>query len=616
MARCLFSLAVLLGLSPMVMAQYGLIKIDLNQVDFADLANFHGGGTGGKPPPNPGPGPGGKFPDKIAPKDPLTKTEDGVWIFGFFELRSALEKKELLKFQPDAKNKGPSFVRIDHSRWGKDVYFYTPMLANVEQKYLDKKKLIDEFRTRNSTAKNVDEIIRLANWALTHGLYREFDNSMSSLKNSGAGRLAYERFVQLRAEFKKPPTAEMQFANLNQLNVNGYRTIDSPEGHYRVYYKPSPELTEASLKWRLARMEETFANFYYWFALQENVPLPARPATKLAVIIENSLDFPKQLKEWGVPPGGRDGFTFRPEALTVLTTKPQGDVYQYLDRNLTPVRLTMRLPVDDLLRGVSPTGVKIWEREDVQKNQLNVAMIQSLTVLQKVMEDEVLTAAINRECTRQLAAASGLLARNVAVPEWVQHGATSFFSLPPASLHPNFGLPRDEYLTTLKNLRGKMRPDKTAEKSAEILLNLVSDNYYQWAHNDLRILNQLEKKGLQAKERRELLTKARESHELAQAASWSLIYYLAVQRKMHYLSRYADQLNQLPRNAIILPNTLQNCFGKAFDLMDDKVPSRIDNAKLQRFAEDWFTYMTESVSPGCVELEAFINPPPPEKETK
>ena len=73
-SRTRFAFSVLIGLTPLAMAQYGVIKVDLNQVSFADLLN-PGGGGGGKIPVK-------GFPGKeigIKQMDPLASTEgDGL----------------------------------------------------------------------------------------------------------------------------------------------------------------------------------------------------------------------------------------------------------------------------------------------------------------------------------------------------------------------------------------------------------------------------------------------------------------------------------------------------------------------------------------------------------
>ena len=72
--------------------------------------------------------------------------------------------------------------------------------------------------------------------------------------------------------------------------------------------------------------------------------------------------------------------------------------------------------------------------------------MQTLALLQKVLEDDMEETTISRECTRQLLGATELLARNVAAPEWLQSGLLTFFEIPPNSLYPNFGQFRDPLL--------------------------------------------------------------------------------------------------------------------------------------------------------------------------
>ena len=98
-----------------------------------------------------------------------------------------------------------------------------------------------------------------------------------------ADRDAVKNYHEVKANMKKAPTEEAPFLGKlpAELTAEEYKSMVSPEGHYRIYFKwpnpPTPDFTAEGLKWRLARMEETFSNFFSWFALQEKVVPPLPP---------------------------------------------------------------------------------------------------------------------------------------------------------------------------------------------------------------------------------------------------------------------------------------------------------------------------------------------------
>ena len=370
------------------------------------------------------------------------------------------------------------FYQVKHHRWGNNAYFVFPKSSVIEAKYLDKPKLRDEYFTKSRAAKEPDDYLRLAYWCLRHCMYKEMDIAMSMMKKDGADA---------------PGLPELQPHQGGTEEAAGRRHAvrrrRRPEGqglpHHRQPRRPLPHLLHTPGA-RLRNQSEMAAE-PDGGGVPEFLPL-VRPAGKraapgLARVSANRdcghpADFATRLKEAGVPPQD-DGYTLREEGLVLLTSRPTGDPCHYLETNLSPMRPRLGLALDDLLKGPVTSGL----------DNTSLKMMQTLTVLQKVNEDEAMTLAISQECTRQLIGATGLISRNVAAPEWIQRGLVSFFETPPRSLYPNFGLPRGSYLDTIKALHRSIRPGKKdSPKSGDFLLNTVSDNYFRQAAADLRLL--------------------------------------------------------------------------------------------------------------------------------
>src|SRR6185437_3746673 len=84
---------------------------------------------------------------------------------------------------------------------------------------------------------------------------------------------------------------------------------------------------------------------------------------------------------------------------------------------------------------------------------VNIAEAQMLSLMLKALEQEAELATVSHEVSRQLLFASGLLPRNVAVPEWALFGVGSFFETPLQSPWPTIGAPSPYYLPRWRELQ-------------------------------------------------------------------------------------------------------------------------------------------------------------------
>src|SRR5438132_799386 len=81
-----------------------------------------------------------------------------------------------------------------------------------------------------------------------------------------------------------------------------------------------------------------------------------------------------------------------------------------------PKETQVFVTINDLVSG------KIWDRPGAKQNPANIAILQTLALVQKILEEESERTTITHEGTRQLLAASGVLPRSVQAPDWVQYG--------------------------------------------------------------------------------------------------------------------------------------------------------------------------------------------------
>ena len=208
----------------------------------------------------------------------------------------------------------------------------------------------------------------------------------------------------------------------------------------------------------------------------------------------------------------------------------------------------------------------------------------TLALLTKALEDESARASVSQDATRQLLFASGLLPRNVTVPEWVQFGVGSFFETPPHAPWPSPGGLSTLYVPIFRaELSGNGQkfegdPYKTMRK-------IVTDGYFR------------ELKPEDLKKKSKELVKAR-------AATWSLMYFLA-KRRLGNLERYFQLLGEMPRDLELDEKTLWECYARACDAYDPKT-KQVDEAKLGNLAAEWQGYVMGEEF-GTPEEEALVD---------
>jgi hypothetical protein len=171
--------------------------------------------------------------------------------------------------------------------------------------------------------------------------------------------------------------------------------------------------------------------------------------------------------------------------------------------------------------------------------------------------------------------------RNVQIPEWMVEGLAAFFEAPNGAIFPTVGMPSCDHLISFKHLQklkklplpseipGRDVPDVYF---SEVLNKVVSDSYF-------RVARQRTKETQDRRDDEDAQRPVREAWETARSTSWAFIYFLDQERKLHYLFRYGEELNKLPRDMDLNDSVLQGCFAKAFDMTDNKQ---------KKMARDWF----------------------------
>src|SRR5262249_26026184 len=119
---------------------------------------------------------------------------------------------------------------------------------------------------------------------------------------------------------------------VEQLTREDYRPVISELGHYNLLTNIKGASGDASVQRRLARMEDTYQGFFYWFALKGR-PLPL-PNHRLVPTPRDtragSKEFESKRAFFDQVPMVADGFTARRDNVVVMASTRQDEAYRVL----------------------------------------------------------------------------------------------------------------------------------------------------------------------------------------------------------------------------------------------------------------------------------------------
>lgn len=415
----------------------------------------------------------------------------------------------------------------------------------------------------------------LADWCLTHGLTDKIPSLIDSAAKIDPKHPIVLTFKRVKTLVEKPLPDHPEALLWRERLGNNYKiaksSIPDPsdpnkslDGHY-VLVHDSPSTSLEGVKRRLDRLEEVFRGFYYWFALRGRVL--ELPKTKLlAFLVDDRASFEAQHKQvFDSVPMESDGYHVKRDNIAVFSSRRLDEVYEGL-LNITKGFATTWDATSLLNGGGFNRG----------PNQIETGRAQTLTLLQRLLEEEAEVNSVTHEGIRQLLAAvavegssTPLLPRAVESPWWVQFGMASFFETPKGAFWQGMTGPNWTYLRKYQEMENAKDPSKKLDKAEEALRNVVTDGYYRRA-------SEIKDKDLAAK-----------AHLKARTMTWSLTYFLA-QKRLDGLLAYFEELGNLPRDLEFDDEVLLDVFAKAFNCMDNGKPNA---ARLDQLAREWYQYI-------------------------
>lgn len=259
--------------------------------------------------------------------------------------------------------------------------------------------------------------------------------------------------------------------------------------HYTLMYFNQGQTNPDDVNRRLRLLERNLKAFYLWHALQ-GVALPPPAQRLLAVMADRPSDMPRLRDALDGLPMNSDAFYSPQHDLLVLSPE------RLDDNGKTFVNLVQASYKEGWDRERMATGKGLTV--PAGKTADDVKRISTLAVVDKVLEEEADHAAVSREGSRQLYVASGLLPRNVHLPEWLESGAAAFFQKPkgPVFTRPGGGQPGQEagkWTMTVGLVAGyggpnfamhRLYKDLLAKKAlhpdpALVLRNVLTDRYFE-----------------------------------------------------------------------------------------------------------------------------------------
>jgi len=464
-------------------------------------------------------------------------------------------------------------------RWGTfpNLFAYTALGRAVILKQSDgtpipsvAKRFQEDFEATFKGTPSAGDVLRLAEWALEHGLIDRFPEVMDKLGDVDKGNAAYAAYQKVKQALDATPTSPPADA-LRSRVLEGYRPSTTDRHHFLLLHRG---LSEDEVRSRLDRLEAAFRGYYYWFALRE-VVLPVSRERPVAVVTPKEDEFKRLRKVLSAGPVVGEGFFAPREAASVFSGNPRDPIYDSLEM-VSRVFWERGFSRQEILVGKARSGVPTGASE------LDIYQARWYGLLLKAMEYEAEVNSTSHDASRQMLYVSGLLPRNVASPEWILFGMGSLFEVPSEAPWGGPGAPNAYYLPRFKELR----PKKLEKTALDTLRRVVTDGYFRQpaapqSGEPLALLAAgLPGKGDAASTEAGL--------KKARATAWSLTYFLA-QKKRDGLLRYFKELSKMPRDLELDETTLLGCFARAFGAVDAN--QRVDTAQLGTLANQWFSYV-------------------------
>ena len=512
--------------------------------------------------------------------------------------------------------------------WGQTSLFNdeTSIQSFKSGKQSPKQSFPERYRTLlNKSPRSADDYLREAEWALQHGLLKEcqemFDEAKTQPNASDKAKAQLAAYATVKEGLARKFDAPA--AAVWQKRLAGFSVSISPESHYAVFHSHKG-LTAPEEVLSLARkLDEHMRGFYLWFALKGKA-LPMPQEMLWAVQVADPAAFKSQREALQMD-SQADGFFASRDNIAVFSAQRLDESFVTFLQQVNPI-YAQGWKREDLLKGKEIPNLKQAAKEansgSTSKFLKNdYARLQTLALLHKALEEEAERAAVSHEGSLQLAVATGLIERNVVLPDWLDFGFASLFETAKGpfagntdgtasvAFWPGYGAPSWAYLRQLHNWLNTKDDLAKLDPAPMALKKTVTDVYFHTAKlpQNLEIDPKLSKSEREKREKE--IARLKEGVTRAKAQAWGLNYFLVESHFDQYVA-YLGALKNMPRDLEMDDQTMLLSFAKAFGLTN--AAGEIDSKKWDEFANAWFAKMKSAVAPGKdIKLE-----PPAKKEAQ
>lgn len=438
------------------------------------------GGGGLAPLGNPGGGAAGGGQQQARPVDPA-KSVVAVIPYNKISQRLFYSKKSASQKNPPwyylESKPGNAFVYSDNNF----VQLYTL------QKGFSYENSIHTKHTRWARNKPAQEGYDLVGEALSCGMVNDAFKYAEELVRAIEGRKETPResvaafvkaFNQVQQPLKDPvPDTGDAAAWQSRLGAAG---VDLGT-HYALIHWGDQYVSRESAKRVLDLMESNYKAFYLWHALS-GTALKTPDSKMIVVLAPKATDLPRMREALDGNPIVSDAFYSPFHNIVVVSPERTDDAGQRFGQ-LVQSMYREGWNRDELLKGTAPPL-------KADETVVDVAKIMTLSLVDKVIEEESALAMVTREGSRQLYASSGLLNQHLILPEWIENGAANLLHKPKGPVYWNkqgvgsvmtvgvasgYGSPNYVLVQQFRQLLSSHDLNPNAE---ELLTNTLMDRYF------------------------------------------------------------------------------------------------------------------------------------------
>jgi hypothetical protein len=343
-----------------------------------------------------------------------------------------------------------------------------------------------------------DIIVEALSYGLVDEAWKHAEKFVASVENRKADTTPppvvvtnfMKAFKEINAKVAEPtnenPEAEKWRERLGAVAVE-------QSHHYAMVHWGDQSVTREGTDRRLKALESNYKAFYLWHALS-GVALKVPDKKLLVVLADKGSDMPRLRESLDGSPivtPVSDAFYSTVHNLVVMSPERMDEVGRAFAR-FVQNKYKVGWNREELLKGTPP---QLRASETVA----DVAEVMTLALVDRLVEEEMITAMVTREGSRQLVAASGLLAQHVVPSEWLEHGAANLLNKPKGpyywadprrgaqmtvGLASGYGSPN---YVLVRQFRELMTAKDLNQDPEELLMNTLMDRYFDAARSGVDI---------------------------------------------------------------------------------------------------------------------------------